>query len=90
MLNLFVTKQFKKDFKRCKKQGKNLESLQIVIKKLREGKTLDKKYRDHALSGNYFGSRECHIEPDFLLIYRIDNQKLVLTAVRLGTHSDLF
>ena len=90
MLGLFFTKKFKKDYKRCKKQGKDLQKLKKVIADLRAGKTLDEKHQDHSLSGNYFGSRECHIEPDFLLIYRIDDDKLVLTAVRLGSHSELF
>ena len=90
MLELFFTKKFKKDYKRCKKQGKDLLSLKKVIANLREGKILSKEFRDHPLSGNYSGMRECHIEPDFLLIYRIDNEELVLTAVRLGSHSELF
>ena len=90
MLELFFTNKFKKDYKRCKKQGKDLQALKSVIADLRARKTLDKKYQDHPLSGNYFGSRECHVEPDLLLIYRIDDDKLVLTAVRLGSHLELF
>ena len=90
MLKLFATKKFKKDYKRCKKQGKNFDTLKKVIKDLQDEKQLEEKYRDHALSGNYQGSRECHIEPDFLLIYRIDNKKLILTTVRIGSHAELF
>ena len=90
MLKLFATKKFKKDYKRCKKQGKNFDTLKNVIKDLQDEKQLEEKYRDHALSGNYQGSRECHIEPDFLLIYRIDNKKLILTTVRIGSHAELF
>lgn len=90
MLELFFTTQFKKDYKRCKKQGKDFQTLKKVIEDLRAGKTLDEKFKDHALNGNYYGSRKCHVDPDFLLIYRIDNKQLVLTAVRLGSHSELF
>jgi mRNA interferase YafQ len=90
MLELFFTKKFKKDYKRCKKQGKNTLALKKVITDLRELKILPKELRDHPLSGRYSGMRECHIEPDFLLIYRIDNERLILTAVRLGSHSELF
>ena len=73
-----------------KKQGKKMELLQTVIDDLLTEKVLDKKYRDHALTGNYAGFRECHILPDWLLIYAIDRGQLVLTASRTGTHSDLF
>ena len=78
------------DYKRMKKQGKKMELLQTVIDDLLAEKVLDKKYRDHALTGNYAGFRECHILPDWLLIYAIDRGQLVLTASRTGTHSDLF
>ena len=73
-----------------KKQGKKMELLQTVIDDLLAEKVLDKKNRDHALTGNYAGFRECHILPDWLLIYAIDRGQLVLTASRTGTHSDLF
>ena len=72
------TNQFKKDLKLAKKQNKNLDKLFEVIDILANGGTLDAKYRDHDLTGNYKGTRECHIEPDWLLIYEIQNNVLVL------------
>ena len=90
MLLLKTTARFRKDYKRMKKQGKDLSLLESVIDDLLSEKTLEAKYHDHALSGNYIGFRECHILPDWLLIYAIDKGQLVLTASRTGTHSDLF
>lgn len=84
------TNQFKKDFKLSKKQGKNTEKLLEVVETLAKGETLDPKYRDHQLTGNYRGCRECHIEPDWLLIYEIFGDVLVLMLNRVGSHSDLF
>lgn len=84
------TTQFKKDFKLAKKQGKADDELFCVIEKLSNGETLDAKYRDHSLSGNYTDCRECHIEPDWLLIYGIIDEALVLMLYRIGGHSDLF
>ena len=84
------TTQFKKDLKNAKKQKKNLDLLFDVIDKLANGKKLDPKYRDHDLSGDYVGTRECHIEPDWLLVYEIRDDVLVLMLYRLGTHSELF
>ncbi len=84
------TGQFKKDLKLAKKQGKNTDELFAVIEKLSNGEALDAKYRDHSLSGNYKGCRECHIEPDWLLIYEIDDGILVLMLYRVGSHSELF
>ena len=84
------TTQFKKDLKLAKKQNKNLDKLFEVINVLANGGTLEAKYRDHDLTGNYKGTRECHIEPDWLLIYEIQNNILVLMLYRLGTHSELF
>ena len=84
------TTQFKKDLKLAKKQKKNLDLLFGVIDKLANGKKLDPKYRDHDLSGDYAGTRECHIEPDWLLVYEIRDDVLVLMLYRLGTHSELF
>ena len=82
------TTQFKKDVKRMGKRGKEFEEFKQVIGKLVTGKKLETKYRDHYLVGQYKGSRECHIEPDWLLIYEITDDELVL--IRTGTHSDLF
>lgn len=84
------TNQFKKDLKLAKKQNKNLDELFEVVRILADGGTLGARYRDHDLSGNYKGTRECHIEPDWLLIYEIRDKVLVLMLYRLGTHSELF
>lgn len=84
------TNQFKKDVKLAKKQGKNLDKMYDVIEKIANGESLDIKYRDHALTGNYKGCRECHVEPDWLLIYEVVDQVLVLVLYRLGSHSELF
>lgn len=84
------TNQFKKDLKLAKKQGKDLDKLFEVINILANGEKLDTKFKDHDLSGSYKGTRECHIEPDWLLIYEIDNNTLILMLYRLGTHSELF
>lgn len=84
------TSQFKKDYKLAKKRGLKLELLKDVIAKLAMGEALPEKNRDHALTGNWVGHRECHIQPDWLLVYRIEDDVLVLTLARTGTHSDLF
>lgn len=84
------TNQFKKELKIAKKQGKNLEKLFCVIEKLANGENLDLKYRDHSLQGKYKDCRECHIEPDWLLIYEIIDDVLVLLLYRIGNHSELF
>ncbi len=84
------TNQFKKDLKQAKKQGKNLDKLYYVIEKLANNEPLEEKYRDHNLIGNFKGCRECHIESDWLLIYEIINDVLVLVLNRTGSHSDLF
>jgi len=85
-----MTAKFRKDYKLCKKRGLNLSLLTDVINILLAEKPLDERHHDHALTGNYIGFRECHIQPDWLLIYAIEHEKLVLTASRTGTHSDLF
>ena len=84
------TNQFKKDLKQARKQNRDLNRLFDIVNILADGGTLDAKYRDHDLSGNYKGTRECHIEPDWLLVYEILNDVLVLVLYRLGTHSELF
>ena len=84
------TNQFKKDIKLAKKQNKNLDKLLKVIDLLSNGEKLEAKYRDHDLSGNYKGTRECHIEPDWLLIYRVEDDRLIIIATETGTHADLF
>lgn len=90
MLTLRTTTKFRKDYKRMKKQGKNMTLLQTVIDDLLAEKVLDEKYLDHPLVGKYVGFRECHIQPDWLLIYTVDRGQLILVAARTGTHSDLF
>lgn len=84
------TNQFKKDLKLAKKQGKDTQKLFDVIEKLANGDPLGSNYRDHELSGNYIGCRECHIEPYWLLIYELFDEVLVLMLYRTGSHSELF
>ena len=88
--DLQFTSLFKKDLKLAKKQNKDLGKLFEVIDILANGETLDAKYKDHSLTGNYRETRECHIEPDWLLIYEIRGDVLVLMHYRLGSHSELF
>ncbi len=82
------TRQFEKDTKRCIRRGKNLEKFKILARTLLSGKPLDAIHRDHKLLGNFAGRRDCHIESDWVLIYRIDGDRLIFE--RMGTHSDLF
>lgn len=89
-LELKQTSNFKKDLRRMIKRGANLEALNNVINMLIKQESLPEKYRDHPLTGNWVGYRDCHIEPDWILIYRIDDEALVLLATRTGTHSDIF
>lgn len=84
------TTQFKKDYKLAKRRGLNLNLLKDIVTKLANCETLAPKHKDHSLSGNWTGHRECHIQPDWLLIYRYEEEVLVLTLSRTGTHSDLF
>ncbi len=84
------TTKFQKDLKRIQKRGYDISLLTEIIKKLANGETLPEKNRDHNLSGNYVGCRECHITPDWLLVYEIDNGELILYLTRTGSHSDLF
>ena len=88
--DLQFTSQFKKDLKLAKKQNKDLGKLCEVIDILANGETLDPKYKDHSLTGNYRGTRECPVAPDWLLIYEIRGDVLVLMHYRLGSHSELF
>lgn len=90
MLKLETTVQFRRDYKRMMKRGCKRELIENVINTLLQEKTLEIKFRDHELTGDYVGFRECHIQPDWLLIYRIDKGRLILTASRTGTHADLF
>lgn len=88
--NVEYTAQFKKDIKLAQKQGKNIDEIFEVIEKLANDELLDERYRDHALGGDYVGHRECHIEPDWLLIYKKYQSELILYLVRNGSHSELF
>ena len=85
---VYQTKAFKRDIRKMVKRAKNLEKLYAVIELLAEGTRLPTKYRDHNLTGNWQGCRECHVEPDWLLIYEINDNSLFLE--RTGSHSDLF
>lgn len=85
------TKQFRKDVKRIEKSGSNvIEKLKVVIRALVDGRQLDSAYQDHLLKGNFKCRRECHIQPDWLLIYKIDESKKAIIFERTGSHSDLF
>lgn len=88
--NIKPTNQFKKDLKAIQKRGYNLNLLTEVIQLLADGQKLPEKNRDHNLSGNFAGCRECHIAPDWLLIYELSDSDLILYLTRTGTHSDLF
>ena len=84
------TTQFKKDYKLAQKRRLDLDLLKEIVDKLANGEPLDSKHKDHPLSNNWKGHRECHITPDWLLIYRYEEDVLVLTLTRTGSHSDLF
>jgi mRNA interferase YafQ len=90
MLDIVPSNQFRKDLKLARKRGMKLELLQAVVDTLAKEQPLDARYRDHSLAGDYRGFRECHIEPDWLLVYRIDQGELELFLFRTGTHADLF
>ena len=90
MLKIRYHNSFKKDYKRIKKRGRDTDKLKYVVEQLSNEKSLEYKYRDHELTGNYKGFRECHIESDWLLIYKVENDELVLVLSRTGIHSDLF
>ena len=85
-----MSSRFSKDLKIIAKRGYDLNKIKFVIKELANGKQLDPKYKDHQLQGEYMGKRECHILPDWLLIYEICDNKLLLYLARTGSHSDLF
>ena len=88
MLKPSFTKQFERDLKRVLKRGKKKEKIKLVISRLIKEEKLDKKYRDHKLLGVFKGRRECHLEPDWLLVYKVETNKIVFE--RTGTHADLF
>ena len=90
MYNLRFTNKIQRNIKLMKKRGKDLDKLTVVLKLLQNGEELPAKYKDHALTGNYIGCRECHIEPDWLLVYEIINEELIILLLTTGFHSDLF
>ena len=90
MLKIKYHTLFKKDFKRIKKRGYDISRLEKIVELLANEVPLPEKFKDHNLSGNYNGFRECHIAPDWLLIYQVNNNELVLVLSRTGSHSDLF
>jgi len=87
-VRIIYTNQFKKDYKRVQKQNKDVKKLRIVIDKLVAKEKWDPRYRDHTLSGNWKGFRDCHLEPDGVLIYKMGEEALILE--RTGSHSELF
>jgi mRNA interferase YafQ len=89
-LDIVWTTQFKKDYKLAIKRGLDISFLDNIIRQLAIGEPLPEKNRDHALTGRWTGHRECHILSDWLLVYRVDNDVLVLTLTRTGSHSDLY
>lgn len=89
-LSVVPTTAFKKDYKQAIKRGLKISLLEDIVASLAMGEPLPEKNKDHPLTGNWTGHRECHILPDWLLIYRIEDDILVLTLARTGTHSDLF
>ena len=90
MYNLRFTNKIQRNIKLMKKRGKDLEKLKVVLNLLQKGEEPPSKYRDHALTGDFTGCRECHIEPDWLLVYEIINSELVILLLTTGSHSDLF
>ena len=89
-LLILLTSKFKKDYKLAKKRHLDMQLLDDVIRKLSRGEQLEPQNNDHILTGNWSGYHECHIQPNWLLIYKIDNNQLILTLTRTGTHSDSF
>lgn len=90
MLKVKTTNKFEKDFELMIRQGKNIEKLKIIMRMLAREESLEPRHRNHKLTGDYTGHRECHIEPDWLLIYVVDIKAKTITFVRIGSHSDLF
>ena len=90
LYNVKVTSKFRKDYKAMEKRNMNMSLLDDIISKLAQGISLPVHNRDHALTGNYAGHRSCHVMPDWVLIYRIYNENLVLSLTRTGSHSDVY
>jgi mRNA interferase YafQ len=90
MYSIEITNKFKRDVRRCKRQQKDMEKFKTVSELLEKGEPLPEQNRDHVLTGNWRGHRECHLEPDWLLIYEVDEQEKILTFMRMGSHAELF
>ena len=90
MFEVVLSNRFRKDLKLAAKRGLRLDELNTIVEQLAAGQTLPERNRDHALTGDYIGFRECHIRPDWLLVYRVDGDALELFLFRTGTHTDLF
>ena len=90
MYEVVLSNRFRKDLKLAAKRGCDLALLNSIVDRLAQGETLPAKHRDHSLTGDYIGFRECHIQPDWLLIYRMEGEALMLFLMRTGTHADLF
>ena len=90
MYEVVLSNRFRKDLKLAAKRGCDLALLNSIVDRLAQGETLPAKHRDHSLTGDYIGFRECHIQPDWLLIYQVARETLILKLIRTGTHSDLF
>ena len=90
MYEVVLSNRFRKDLKLAAKRGCDLALLNSIVDRLAQGETLPAKHRDHSLTGDYIGFRECHIKPDWLLIYRTEEEALMLFLMRTGTHADLF
>ncbi len=89
-LTIVSTSRFRKEFRKAVKRGLDVKTFEEIVDMLAQQKTLPAKHRDHELSGNFKGFRECHIQPDWLLIYKVYNNELTLSLERTGSHSDLF
>ena len=90
MYEVVLSNRFRKDLKLAAKRGCDLALLNSIVDRLAQGETLPAKHRDHSLTGDYIGFRECHIQPDWLLVYRTEEEALMLFLMRTGTHADLF
>lgn len=87
---ILQTTRYKKELKKALKRGHDINLIKAVVSKLANGEPLEAKHKDHLLSGSFAGFRECHITPDWLLVYLIENDIMTLTLTRTGSHSDLF
>lgn len=90
MFRFITTNRFEKEYKLMQKRGKDMNKLDTVMLKLIHGETLDKRYKDHTLKGNFKDRRECHIEPDWLLVYKLSIQEKMIIFERTGSHADIF